>query len=153
MVENERKLDIELIGELKAAFCCFDPSNTGMVPTRLDKNPPNHANRWTTLQRRFKLCIPRNQTARPCVPNFHVHTSVSDLYIPRIAPPILLLPNRQNDRGNIKIAHRYMNVEIGTEAAQLHLWYYLFSIFGTASLQCRLLQVANCVIYMTMHCP
>jgi hypothetical protein len=44
MVENERKLDIELIGELKAAFCCFDPSNTGMVPTRLDKNPPNHAN-------------------------------------------------------------------------------------------------------------
>jgi hypothetical protein len=37
MVENERKLDIELIGELKAAFCCFDPSNTGMVPTRLDK--------------------------------------------------------------------------------------------------------------------
>jgi hypothetical protein len=34
MVENERKLDIELIGELKAAFCCFDPSNTGMVPTR-----------------------------------------------------------------------------------------------------------------------
>jgi hypothetical protein len=71
MVENERKLDIELIGELKAAFCCFDPSNTGMVPTRLHKNPPNHANivyTWTTLQERFKLCIPRNQTERPCFP-------------------------------------------------------------------------------------
>ncbi len=38
---------------------------------------------------------------RGLVPNFHIHTSVSDLYIPRIRPPILLQPNRQTDRGNI----------------------------------------------------
>ncbi len=41
------------------------------------------------LQRRFELCIPRNQTAG------HIHTSVSDLYTPRIGPPILLQPNRR----------------------------------------------------------
>ncbi len=34
-------------------------------------------------------------------PNFHIHKSVSDLYIPRISLPILLQPNRQTDPGNI----------------------------------------------------
>ncbi len=38
---------------------------------------------------------------RGLVPNFHIHTSVSDLYIPRIGPPNLLQPNRQTDCGNI----------------------------------------------------
>jgi hypothetical protein len=38
---------------------------------------------------------------------------VSDLYIPRISLPIWLQQSRQTDPGNIKIAHRYMNVEIG----------------------------------------
>jgi len=35
-------------------------------------------------------------------PNFHIHVSVSDLYIPRIGPHILLQENRQTDPGNIK---------------------------------------------------
>ncbi len=34
-------------------------------------------------------------------PNFHIHVSVSDLYIPRIGPHILLQQNRQTDPGNI----------------------------------------------------
>ncbi len=34
-------------------------------------------------------------------PNFHIHVSVSDLYIPRIAPHISLQQNRQTDPGNI----------------------------------------------------
>jgi hypothetical protein len=34
-------------------------------------------------------------------PNFHIHVSVSDLYIPRIGPHIFLQQNRQIDQGNI----------------------------------------------------
>jgi hypothetical protein len=34
-------------------------------------------------------------------PNFHIHVSVSDLYIPTIGPPIFLQQNRQTDRRNM----------------------------------------------------
>jgi hypothetical protein len=33
-------------------------------------------------------------------PNFYIHVSVSDLYIPRISPHISLQQNRQTDPGN-----------------------------------------------------
>jgi hypothetical protein len=33
-------------------------------------------------------------------PNFHIHVSVNDLYIPRIGPHISLQQNRQTDTGN-----------------------------------------------------
>jgi hypothetical protein len=61
--------------------------------------------------------VPPNQSARPssqfCI---FIHTSVSDLYIPRIVPPILLQPNRQK-------------LEIGAEATPI-LFDYFFPIFG-----------------------
>jgi hypothetical protein len=34
-------------------------------------------------------------------PNFHIHVSVSHLYISTIVPPIFLQHNRQTDGGNI----------------------------------------------------
>ncbi len=57
------------------------------------------------------LCIPRNKNVWPryfpkkncnvLSLNFHMHVSMSDLYIPGIGLPILLQTNRQTDPKNI----------------------------------------------------
>ncbi len=40
---------------------------------------------------------------RGLVPNFHIHVSLTDLYIPRISPPIFLQQNRHTGPWNIEI--------------------------------------------------
>jgi hypothetical protein len=54
-----------------------------------------------TLQRKSHLCVPRKGIAG-LSPNFHIHVSVIDLFIPRICPHIFLQQNRQTDRGIYK---------------------------------------------------
>jgi hypothetical protein len=49
------------------------------------------------------------------VPNYYIHVSVSDLYIPTIGPPILVQQECIN-----RLTGTYMNVGIGNVAAQVH---------------------------------
>ncbi len=50
-------------------------------------------------------------------PNFYIHVSVCNFYTPRTDLPILLQPNRQNDPGNILVAHRHV-IGLGNKDAR-----------------------------------
>ncbi len=65
----------------------------------------------------IKLLFPK-QNYNVQSPSSYTHISVRDFYISRKGLYILLQGNIWTDPGNIWIAHRHMNVEIGTEAAQ-----------------------------------
>jgi hypothetical protein len=74
------------------------------------------------FQTRFLESIPRpiaglkfsTQNDNDLSPSSYTHISVKDLYFSRIGLPILLQENAWIDPGNIYIAHRHMNVLIGT---------------------------------------
>jgi hypothetical protein len=56
----------------------------------------SHSNRTYTLHRKSDLCIPEKKLRGLSLYNFHIHVSVSDLYIPTIGPPIFLQQNTRS---------------------------------------------------------
>ena len=70
-------------------------------------------------------------------PDFHIHVSVSDQYIPMICPPIFLQQNRQTDQRNI-CRNRSQNHECRKWVCSRAVPFLgnLFRIFGIESLQC-----------------
>jgi hypothetical protein len=79
-----------------------------------------------TLKRNSTYIFPEKEL-RGLSPNFYIHVSVSDLYIPTIGPPSYLQQNMHLSQEYI-IAHRNMNEGIGME--------YLCSAVQGRWLQC-----------------
>ncbi len=90
----------------------------------------------TTLQRKSYLCILRKGIALPQdQTNFHIHVSMSDLYILRIDPRIFLQQNRRRPMVGIYTSLTDTWIwGIGTEVSQFHLWEYMSLSFGIVSL-------------------
>jgi hypothetical protein len=84
----------------------------------------------------MKLLFPKQNynVQSPCS---YTHISVRDSYIFRIGLPLLLQGNMCTDPGNIEIAHRHINVGIGTEVAQLLKKEYINGIFLAVQLGCH----------------
>jgi hypothetical protein len=84
----------------------------------------------------FDLCIARNETARSryfpkqnynvLSSSFHIHVSVSDLYITRSGLPVLLQPNRPRSliSGNTKPDFRYTATGLTASSFWSHLSSY-----------------------------
>jgi hypothetical protein len=76
----------------------------------------------------IKMLFPK-QNYNVLFPSSFTHISMRDLYISRIGLPILLQENMWTDPGNIKIAHRHKNFEIGAEAAKFPEKKYINGVF------------------------
>jgi hypothetical protein len=97
-----------------------------------------------TQYRKFQTNIPREGIAPGLSPNFHIHVSVSDLYIPTIRP--YSAAGKYVDRSWEYIN---MNVEIGTEAAQFLFWEHTNGIFIVV--YCTHAHILTHVLYRPSH--
>ncbi len=67
-------------------------------------------NRFHTAKK-FEFMYSQKKNCAASVP-FHIHVSVTDLYIPTFGPPIFLQQNRQTDQMNIYKECQYVPADV-----------------------------------------
>ncbi len=88
---------------------------------------------WSTLQRKFNLCIPFLGITRP--QSQFPHACVCERFIYSQLSVHIFFSKSRIGR-SIVGSLRHMNVGIETVAAQFLFWEYLLRLFGIVSLQC-----------------
>jgi hypothetical protein len=140
--------DIIWLSQLYLLFLVYSPTFSQVLLQYLQRPflGISHTFSWLirlalTLQRlnteNSKQMFPVKKLRGPS-PNFHIYVSVSDLYIPRIGPPILLQENMRTYPGNINRSqtHECGNWDWGRAIPrkEIHNWDFRCSVSNVLSL-------------------